>query len=535
MSAVIKKHAKIGLNNPLLPLELLTPNEMAHADMLAAQAHNHQTYWLMERAGAKVTDYILNTFDKAQKIAVLCGSGNNGGDGFVVARQLWNVLHEQKHDNVPSGLEVLQRRFELMCFTDVDRHRPDDAQKAFLNLPFEAKPLSEFNVEKFDLVVDALYGAGFNRELNGDIKNLIDKINQSKTPVLAIDLPSGVMGETGMILNGALMAHKTITFFRLKPGHVCYPGRAYCGDIILTDIGISDNVLDKIQPKLKLNMPALWQHFFPEMTHELHKYSRGHTVVFSGPSWATGAARLASYAAARIGSGAVTIIAPDEAVCALQNHLTSIMIYPENNNDDVMSFLSQRKVRSVILGPAFGDFNRAHDLIQFILLKHVVDHLVLDADAFTALAKKPQAFYNLIKESHVHVVMTPHEGEFQRLFPELASCHMTRIEKAKQAAKISGAVIVYKGADTIIASPCGRIAVTVNGSPHLATAGSGDVLSGLVGGLVAQNMPVFEAACAAVWFHAECGTYSGRGTIAEDLITVLPTVLKKFFCDENIT
>ncbi len=504
----MKKYAIPGMNIHF-PVELLTPEEMGNADHLAATLNREDSFKLMERAGQAIADIVLNDYRQCRKIAVLCGPGNNGGDGYMAAHIL------KSHG------------FEPTIFALGTPRAGRDAEKAAALWGKKHLPFNEFSSpQDFDVVIDALYGAGLDRPLEQLLQEKLKRLNESGVPVIAVDLPSGVFGQNGAIKGEAVKASKTVTFFRLKPGHACYPGRLQCGEIRLADIGIPEKVLETIKPTRFINFPSLWLKNWPELDYDTHKYRRGHAVVFSGHQSSTGAARLAAHAAARSGAGLVTIVSPEDALLVHEMHLTSIMLKETGSDTEILDFLENRKVRSVILGPAFGSLERALSIIEAVLLKSKIFTLVLDADALTAMAGKSEEIFALIKQSPVNVILTPHEGEFQRVFPSVAHMEdLSRIEKAAKAATVSGSVIVYKGADTIIASPDGRLAVNVNGTPFLATAGSGDVLSGIIGGLSAQKMLPFEAACAGVFLHARCAEHFGHGMIAEDIVSAIPLVL----------
>lgn len=512
MSIMTKKYTTNNLDKPNIPLEILDPKQMSMVDRLAVTLTGEDSFNLMERAGQAVADIVIKDYRSCQKIAVLCGSGNNGGDGYVAAHIL------KAHG------------FDVTCFALANPRENSDAKKAFTIWGGFYSSIDLFEPDKFCLIIDALYGAGLDRPLDAQLQALIAKICESNRPVVAIDLPSGVFGRTGAIAGKAVEATQTVTFFRLKPGHVCYPGRAHCGKIVLVDIGIPDSVLDTIKPLVSLNARHLWQKDWPILEYDTHKYRRGHAVVFSGSQTATGAARLAAFAAARSGAGLVSVVAPEDALPVHEMHLTSIMLKKMADDREILLFLLERKAHSVVLGPAFGNLERAFSIAKAILREATITTLVLDADALTALSSRSEEIFKLIKASSVNVILTPHEGEFRRVFPDIAEKEdATRIEKAEQAAKRSGATLIYKGADTMVAAPSGRIAIAINGTPYLATAGAGDVLSGIVGGLGAQQMPPFEAACAAVWIHAECARHYGPGLIAEDIVSVIPTVLREFF------
>jgi NAD(P)H-hydrate epimerase len=328
-------------------------------------------------------------------------------------------------------------------------------------------------------------------------------------------------------LDGAcIKAVLTVTFFRKKPAHLLMPGRALCGDIVVADIGIPASVLEKIQPQTFENGPALWGHVFPSPKREGHKYDRGHCIVVSGPAHATGAARLAARGALRIGAGLVSVASPLDAVTVNAVELTAIMVKPFSGAGGLAELLSDKRFSAVAIGPGCGVGENTKSLVETCLSSGAA--VVIDADGITSFASNPNALFSKL---HNRCVLTPHEGEFERIFPGLLSRTRSRLEAARHAAADAGCVILLKGADTIIAAPPtnedgGRAAINANAPPTLATAGAGDVLTGFVAGLMAQGMPAFEAACAAAWLHGEAAKEFGPGLIAEDLPEALPKVLR---------
>jgi len=479
-------------------MEILTPNEMRDADARANELGFSQ-WQLMRAAGQAVAREALQRFPRAEKIAVLCGPGNNGGDGYVAA----SVLRE-------SGMAV-------EIWQSGETRTGSDAAKALIEWNDAIKALADFEADASTLVIDALYGAGLTRPLSGHDAQAIERVRATGAPVLAVDLPSGVSGLTGQVLGDALQADCTVTFFRRKPGHLLYPGRALCGELVVANIGVPAAVLTSVKPMLWQNLPKLWTNSLPQPVATAHKYQRGHVGVLSGRLSATGAARLCAEAAARAGAGAVTVLSPPAAIAVLATHLTATMLHKIEAPDDVVGFIRERKVASLVCGPGFGMQDEQTTIIEALL--HQEDAvLVLDADAITILAKDPAAFFTARKSGMPALVLTPHEGEFARLFPDLAGDKaLSKVDRARQAAKRASAVVIYKGADTVIAASDGRAAINSNGTVWLATAGSGDVLAGLVAALTAQEMPLFEAACAAVWVHAEAGRNEGFGMTSEDL------------------
>jgi hydroxyethylthiazole kinase-like uncharacterized protein yjeF len=498
--------------------ELLSPAEMTEADRQAIAAGPLDGIGLMRRAGEAVASLVLARYPASARVHVLCGPGNNGGDGYVAAR----LLHE-------SGAVV------SLWASGVPRPG-GDAAIAAAECPVQPMPLVDFKAESGSVLVDALYGAGLSKPLTGDAARAVEVATARKLPVVAVDLPSGVSGDSGKILGSAFRAEVTVTFARKKPGHLLLPGRELCGEVVVADIGIPDAVIGGLGVKTFENTPALWRADFPAPAIDTHKYRRGHVGVFSGGQSSTGAARLSALAAARSGAGAVTVLSPASAMQVNAAHLTSIMLRKVGDAADLSAYLDDKRPSAFVLGPGFGVGEKARKFALAVLgdgqgrEKSGVEGLVLDADGITSFRDAPASlFITAGAKNAPALVMTPHEGEFSRLFSSLAADEtLSKLEKARKAAQRSHGVIVYKGADTVIAAPDGRAAINANGVPWLATAGSGDVLAGIIAGLLAQGMPAFEAACAAVWLHAEAGSRFGPGLIAEDLPLALVPILREY-------
>lgn len=498
-----------------LPDEILTPAQMAEVDAAAIARGPFDGPHLMQNAGTAVAGVVLARHPQAARIDVLCGPGNNGGDGYVVAAQLAGI-----------GLDVA-------VWASAEPRRGSDAEKAAASCPVASWPLADFRPSDISVVVDALYGAGLSKPVEGVDAAAIGHCNAAGVPVVAVDLPSGVSGLTGQVLGTAMRAAQTVTFVCRKPGHLLHPGRELCGEIIVAGIGIADAIVRESGPTVFENGPSRWRRSLPRLAADTHKYRRGHVGVFSGGPSATGAARLAAMGAARAGAGAVTVLSPGAALAVNAAHLTSIMLRRADGLADVEAFLAERRPRALVYGPGL-----APDASTAALLVTLAERLggsgcalVVDASAITALAgAHTEAFFAAVKGGETEVVLTPHEGEFARLFPDLAAERQpSKLERARLAAAHAGATVILKGADTVIAAPDGRAAINSNGTPLLATAGSGDVLAGIAGALCAQGMPTFDAACAAVWMHAEAARAFGPGLIAEDLPQALVPVLHRLF------
>ncbi|HXF87604.1 MAG TPA: NAD(P)H-hydrate dehydratase [Xanthobacteraceae bacterium] len=495
---------------------------MAQADRLAIAA-GVPGIELMENAGRAVADAIGRDYPQtALPACVVAGPGNNGGDGFVAARLL-----------AARGMPV-----RMLLLGDRARLKGDAAEAArrWQGGIVAATPDA---LSGCSVIVDALFGAGLDRPVEGPAAVMIEAMNAAGVPIVAVDLPSGVNGSSGAVMGSAVRAATTVTFFRRKLGHVLMPGRLHCGTVEVADIGIPASVLDRIQPRAWLNGPQLWGTVFPIPAAQAHKYARGHAVVVSGGLSFTGAARLAARGALRAGAGLVTIASPRDALAVHAVANEAVMVRAVDGAAELSALLSDRRLNAIALGPGGGVGQPMRDMVRAALASGRA--VVLDADALTSFAEAPEALFLAIhdrgtaKAAHVsrEVVLTPHEGEFIRLFGKLSylSDKSSKSDMARAAAAVSGAIVLLKGPDTVVAAPDGRVAVADNAPPWLATAGAGDVLTGMVAGLLAQGMPAFLAAAAAVWVHGEAGHEAGPGLIAEDLPDVLPRVYRRLFSE----
>ena len=439
--------------------EILTVEEMYAADRYAAE-HGVPSLTLMENAGRAVTDEICKRWEP-RPTAVLCGPGNNGGDGFVVARVL-------KDRNWDVRVETLVDRSALKGDAAAMAARWDGKTHRLT--------LGSSNVA---LHVDALFGAGLSRPLDGEAKRFADWSVKYRASVAAIDVPSGVHGDTGRGLDShTVHAALTVTFFRKKPAHVLMSGSQLCGEVVVADIGIPDSAIRG--PKLFENSPSLWD--FPWPKADGHKYARGHCVVISGPAHATGAARLAARGALRIGAGLVSVASPPDAMPINAAALTAIMVKPFSGAAGLADLLTDKRFNSVVVGPGCGVGRATQELVAAVLESGAA--VVLDADALTSFQDDSAELFRLLRQP---AILTPHEGEFERLFTGVLAKSQNKIEAARTAAAAAGCTVLLKGADTVIAAPDGLATVNTHAPPALATAGSGDVLAGLIGGLMAQG------------------------------------------------
>jgi len=454
---------------------------------------------LMRRAGSAVAGVIVQRW-APRPVAVLCGPGNNGGDGFVIAKALAEA-------GWPVTTVELVPRAELK----------GDAALAAAEWTGPVAPWSRDSLAGAGLVVDAVFGTGLKRPLDGRVRDVLMSV---QAPLIAVDLPSGVSGDAGPLIGAAPRAEITVTFHGKKLAHVLEPSKELCGEVIVVDIG-----LGRASPLAETwveNRSDNWLKRFPWPGVAAHKGERGRMVVVSGPAHATGAARLAAMAGLRIGAGLVTVASPTDAVSINASHLTAIMLQPFANEEELVPLVE--RVDAVVIGPAAGVTEETR--LNVLACGQTGAAMVVDADALTIFRDDPDELFSALDRDDV---LTPHPGEFERLFPGLLNRSATRLAAALEAAAAAGCVLVLKGADTVIASPDGRASINTNGAPWLATAGSGDVLAGFIGGLIAQGMDSFDAACAGVWIHAEAGSGFGPGLIAEDLPGLAPVVLGRLW------
>ncbi len=488
-------------------IDLLSTAEMAEADRLTI-AGGVPGIALMERAGGAVADAIAARYAIGSRIAVVAGPGNNGGDGFVTARLL------------------AERGYSVQVFLLGEAGRlKGDAALAAGRWKGPVAAATPGALAGFQVVVDALFGAGLDRPVEGPARTMIEAMNAGPAPVVAVDLPSGINGSSGAVMGAAVKAARTVTFFRKKPGHLLLPGRLHCGMISVADIGIPASVLQRIGAKTFENTPELWRSSFPVPRTTGHKYDRGHAIVVSGPSWSTGAARLAARAALRAGAGLVTIASPREALAVNAAASLAVMVRPVDGTRELSAFLADRRLNALAIGPGAGVGEGTCELVLAALLGDRA--VVLDADAITSFAGNPQRLAKAIAVRAAQTtILTPHEGEFSRFFWALDERTKagSKLERARLAAAMIGATVLIKGGDTVVAAADGRASIAANAPAYLATAGAGDVLTGIAAGLLAQGMPAFEAASAAVWLHGAAATAAGPGLISEDLPEALPRV-----------
>ncbi len=538
--------------------ELLTAAQMRALEQAAIASGQVTGLELMERAGQGVVNAIFEVWPELAKApsraVVLCGPGNNGGDGFVVARLLKG-----------QGWQV-----EVFLYGDAERLPPD----ARVNYERwgevgEVRPLSALNAEvgaapglTFDIVVDALFGIGLGRSLPDDVVRTLCNLFRGDLwgPVVSVDLPTGLCADSGKpllprgyakgtndcsgwpALDGLVAeAALTVTFHRKKLGHVLDVGPRHCCRVVVVDIGLVPVIATRVCRDVGMVRKDLLR--FLAKGREDHKYSHGHALILSGPSGHGGAARLAARGALRIGAGVVTVGCPPDALPENAARLDAVMLRGVPDAATLAEVLTDKRINALCLGPGLGLGALQAGLVREALaaVRQGAPHgegrrgAVLDADALTLIARDPALFAALSP----NCILTPHAGEFARLFPDIAAKlaepatkgpAYSKVDATREAAARAGCVVLYKGPDTVIAAPDGRCAINAavydRAAPWLATAGSGDVLAGFITGLLARGFSPFDAACTGAWLHVECARSFGPGLIAEDLPEELPKVFR---------
>ena len=494
---------------PHAPTHILTCDEVRAAEQAAA-AHGVSLYELMRRAGQACAD-ILHARHPFGRVIAPAGPGNNGGDAFIAASRLRDLARDViVYELAPGG------------------PRTEEGAAASTAWTGPRRPLAELKVEPGDIVLDGLFGAGLTRPLTGEAAAVAAHITASNVFVVAIDIPSGLNGDTGASTGSVLRAHDTVTFGAKKIAHVLYPAAELCGEVHVAEIGFASHFADLAGERLMENSPALWSHDLRWPSVSAHKHQRGRLAVVSGPLARTGAARLAAQAGLRSGAGLVTLLCPPGALMVIASSVTAVMTESFADADALVA--ATEKFDAVVIGPAAGANDATRANVEALGAAH--RRLVLDADALTVFAGDAPGLRRML---NAEAVLTPHAGEFERVFPGLLAGARNRIEAARTAAAVSGAVVLLKGPDTIIAAPDGRAVVNTHATPFLATAGSGDVLAGVIGGLMAQGLPAFTAASAATWMHGDAGRRAGPGLTSEDLDAALRETIVACYAARAVT
>ncbi len=507
-------------------MELYNLSEMQSADKLAIKS-GISGIFLMEQAGSRVASHVERLCNGPCRVCILAGPGNNGGDAFVIARLL-----RQRAYKIDMHLLCTKRGQIEDDKTDAQFMKKKWEKNGGITHQLITKTDFKSKISSYDLIIDGLFGAGLSRDIQEPLAAIIEEINHSKTPVLAIDVPSGLNGDSGQIMGTAIKATYTSSFYRPKQGHYLYPGREICGELYIDNIGIPERVNEELSVNQHINTPEQWSSIGRSKQQNSHKYNHGSVMVVSGAKTMRGAAVLSSNAAMRAGAGLVTIA---EAKDDLEVHprsfaaIMQIEVPKTDSQEEWAKVQKQKKVSATLIGP--GCLPNEETKNRVLSLIECSERIILDAGAITAFAgvkKKLANALNKRSEKEPISVLTPHEGEFKKLFPEVDMAN--KVDAAREAAKQLNAIIVLKGPDTVIAAPQGKVLVNINAPSSLATAGSGDVLAGIIVSLASnQELPLYEAAAAAVYIHSECANRIGTELIADDLIDHIAAVKANYF------
>jgi hydroxyethylthiazole kinase-like uncharacterized protein yjeF len=486
-------------------LVLLTGAQMRVAER-AAFARGLPSFDAMRRAGVAVADAIIARWPAASTgdVHVVCGPGNNGGDGFVVAATLRAAGYRVSVHAVRGKSDYAGDAGRAAETWHGEVLKPDPAKLAAL--------------DGSSIVVDALFGIGLDRALEGDAAALIEAINGADATVVAVDIASGVHADDGRVMGAAIQADLTVTFGWRKLGHVLQPGAAKCGEVVVADVGFTSADLSSASPACWLNAPALWSSAYPVPKPTEHKYQRGHALIVGGAVM-TGAARLAARAARRVGVGLLTLAVPPEVWAIYAGDQPGAIVRAVADRSAFAAIAGDERISALLVGSGLEPDGETAELVRTCVA--LTRPTVIDGGGLTVLAGD-----SALLEGRADIVLTPHEGEFGRLFPDLVA-RESKVDRALEAARRTGSVIVLKGSDTVIAGPDGMAIASDGAPPTLATAGSGDVLAGIITGLLGLHIPPFLAAAMGVWLHARAAVGVGLGLIAEDLPDRLPNALAK--------
>lgn len=494
--------------------ELLSAAQMQAVDQRAID-QGLDSFALMNAAALGVVEHVIEVLEREftdkkigdVQLVVLAGPGNNGGDGLIAA----SVLRDK-------GYAVSLLHFGFLSPEQSDAGRAYSLWKAPTLSLEDGHQLHDDLIMDATIIVDALFGAGLSRALDPTTAALVHRVNESNAWVVAVDVPSGLDGNRNQSLGACIQANSTVTFCRFKPVHVLYPGRALCADKTLVQIGLDERQFNRDAPICCLNVPAVFKHALPSFDATSHKFHRGHVVVRGGPVHSTGAARLSATTAIYSGAGLVSLACDSAALVVNASHLTAVMLARCDTVSEWKELLADSRINTVVVGPGNGLNDATRDAVRTVL--ELGRSCVLDADALSCWQELPDEALSLMAASDSQLVLTPHAGEFQRLFGHTEAVEQpSKLHQARAAARLCGSTVILKGADTVIASKDGRACINANAPAWLATAGAGDVLAGLVAALMAQGMPAFEASCAGVWLHGAAAATLGYPMCAEQLVT----------------
>lgn len=518
-------------------MKLVTSQQMRAIDKAAIEGYGIPGVVLMENAGravAQAAAQMASATAPDAHILVVCGRGNNGGDGFVAARHLRN-----QGRSVYDG--ELSRTVEVCLLVEADELSGDAAVNyniaRQMDLTIKESAQAEelgASLEAADLVIDAILGTGISGEVRGVARMAIEAINQANLPVIAVDIPSGVSADTGAILGEAIKAERTLTFGLAKIGHYSYPGRKYCGEIEIVDISLPADLVAQQDLPTNLITRAEAVAMLPARWADMHKGDAGRLVIVAGSVGMTGAAALAGLGAARSGAGLVTLAVPASLNDIMEAKCTEVMTLPlpETDQRSLASAAAEQiqqfaaGCEAVALGPGISQVADTAELARNLIAR-LPQPLVIDADGLNACAADPQ----ILQHRPGPTIITPHPSELSRLISTpISEIQQDRVGATRRAAADLDCVVVLKGAGTVIAIPQGEAWINSTGNSGMASGGVGDVLTGVIGALLAGGATPLAAAVSGVYYHGLAGDLAAeqkgeRGLIASDLLEQLPAAL----------
>lgn len=512
-------------------MKLVNSDQIKQLDHMAMENFCIPGIILMENAGLCVLEEVLKSIEKKEnkEVIVVCGLGNNGGDGLVVARHLFNkgIPVRVFITGNPSDIGGdAKKNYEMIQKLDID-----------IQILVGVNNLKKFSevVKGCGLIVDAIFGTGLKRDVDGFLQEVISIINESEKEVISIDIPSGVGASDGKVYGLAVKANKTVVLALPKIGNIHYPGADYAGEVIIKDIGIPKAAIENMELNINLITKDMIKAILPFRKRDTHKGNFGKAYVVAGSTGMTGAAILTCKAALRSGAGLLKIPVPQSLNTIMETRLTEAITVPLpefkkgvvgiSDFEKILTTMEESNV--IAIGPGSGNSRELEELLRNIL-EHTSKPIVLDADALNSLANRKE-FLQLIQSQ---TVMTPHLGEMARLTElDIDYIKNNRIAVASEFSKKWNTVVVLKGARTVVAGPKGEIYINTTGNPGMATPGSGDVLTGIITGFIAQGIEPLKAAVAAVYVHGKAGDLAAErlgeyGLLASDIIKELPITIK---------
>jgi NAD(P)H-hydrate epimerase len=506
-------------------MKVSTVAQMRNLDKSAMEVFDISQDLLMENAGQAVYFVILKEFGiKNKKFVVFCGGGNNGGDGLVVARKIHSNGGEAKVFLLGDEAKftgAAKRNFEIVSKMPIEISKVNSIESI------------KADVLNSDAIVDAIFGTGLDREVGGIYKDVIQLINESKKAVFSVDIPSGINGDSGEVMGTAVKANYTVTFGLSKIGNMLYPGYDHCGKLYVSHISFPPSLYDADSIKVEINAPLE----LPERDKNAHKGDFGEVLFIAGASSYLGAPYFSALSFLKAGGGYSRLATPTSISPFLANKGSEIVFVPQKEtalgsialeNKDELLELSQR-VDMVVMGPGLSLNEETQELVRE-LTQEIKKPLLIDGDGITAIAQDLEK----IKSREAPTILTPHLGEMSRITKmEISEINKNKIEVLQRTAKELNAIIVLKGAHSLVGYPNGKVYINLSGNPGMATAGSGDVLTGAIAAMFGLGLALQDAVRTGVFVHGFAGDLAAKdigedGTTAQDILDYLPVTMKRY-------